>query len=154
MRRHVFLVATLGLFWLGSLQTISEAIDRSSVEAMSVCRQVSNDEERLACYDAAVLRLTPPNFEGRLSQSTEPFEVFETTRLRFQSDGVIFVLYLKDAEGEVLQNLHIGGGGEGTHIIEIPGIYSLQINGSESWRVWLEQVRNVSEGQKVHKKGF
>lgn len=69
---------------------------------------------------------------------TEAFEITRPTELRYQSDGVIFVLYLRDAKGEVLQNLHIGGGGDASYLIEKPGTYSLQINGSESWRVWLD----------------
>lgn len=102
------------------------------------CTGIKDDAKRLECFDAAAKKLTAPRFEGRLGLSTEPFEVPAQTRLRYQSDGVIFVLYLKDAKGEVLQNLHIGGGGEDSYLIESAGTYSLQINGSEGWRVWIE----------------
>lgn len=103
-----------------------------------MCAGVKDNAKRLMCFDKATQKLSAPRFEGRLGLSTEPFEVKGRTRLRYQSDGVIFVLYLKDARGEVLQNLHIGGGGEDSYLIETAGTYSLQINGSESWRVWLE----------------
>ncbi|MCW2318348.1 hypothetical protein M2322_003917 [Rhodoblastus acidophilus] len=43
---------------------------------------------------------------------TELFTLDRPHRLRFRSDGVIFVLYLMDAKGEAIQNLHIGGAGE------------------------------------------
>jgi hypothetical protein len=80
----------------------------------------------------------PTTFEGRLSLLTEPFELSGPAQLRFQSDGPIFVLYLKSADGTVLQNLHIGGGGEDSYRIARAGTYRLQINGSETWRVWVE----------------
>jgi hypothetical protein len=47
-------------------------------------------------------------------------------------------MYLKDAAGGTVQNLHIGGGGVATFLIETPGTYSLQVSGSESWRIWLD----------------
>ncbi len=108
------------------------------MDEIRTCVGIKDNVGRLACFDTASKKLTAPRFEGRLGLSTEAFEVPARTRLRYQSDGVIFVLYLKDANGEVLHNLHIGGGGEDSYLIESAGTYSLQINGSESWRVWLE----------------
>lgn len=113
-------------------------------DALRACLDVSDEAARLACYDREVGRLAAPRFAGRLSRITEPFEVDRPTVLRFQSDGAIFVLYLKTAEGEVIRNLHIGGGGEASHRIEEPGTYVLDINGSESWRIWLEPVNETS----------
>lgn len=107
-------------------------------DALRACRAIAADAERLGCYDREVARLTPPSYAGRLGRITDPFVVEARTRLRYQSDGAIFVLYLKTATGEVLQNLHIGGGGEAAYVIEKPGTYVLDINGSESWRIWLE----------------
>lgn len=152
MRLPSLLLAAFGLSGALSLQALGGTGDKSSRDALTACRSINNAGKRLACYDAAVLNLTAPNFEGRLSLSTETFEILVPTRLRFQSDGVIFVLYLKDAQGEVLQNLHIGGGGEDTYLIETPGTYSLQINGSESWRVWLEPLHDAGDVAKETKK--
>lgn len=118
----------------------SALASRDGLGEMRDCARIKSDAQRLACFDAAALKLSAPKFEGRLGMTTEPFEVTGRTRLRYQSDGVIFVLYLKDANGEVLQNLHIGGGGEDSFTIEQSGTYRLQINGSEGWRVWVEPL--------------
>lgn len=107
-------------------------------DRLRACLSIARDSERLQCYDRAAKRLTAPRFAGRLSLVTERFEISQPTWLRYQSDGAIFVLYLKTGDDRVVQNLHIGGGGEDSYLIEEPGTYFLQINGSESWRVWLE----------------
>ncbi len=105
--------------------------------AFARCRAVEEEQERLRCYDRLAARLAPPRFQGRLTQQTDSFAITAPTVLRYESDGPIFVMYLKDAQGGVVQNLHIGGGGSATYLIDTPGTYSLQISGSESWRVWL-----------------
>jgi len=131
MRNAVMLVSLL-------LASSLEAQAREELGEIKACARIESDNERLACFDRAAAKLSAPRFEGRLGMITEPFEISAPTVLRYQSDGVIFVLYLRDSKGEVLQNLHIGGGGEASYLIEKPGTYSLQINGSESWRVWLD----------------
>ncbi|MFD1332940.1 hypothetical protein ACFQ4O_13120 [Methylopila musalis] len=110
----------------------------SAAAQIAACRTTADPAERLACYDGAAARMTPPTFAGRLTVQTDPFTITGPTALRYESDGPIFVLYLKDAEGQVIQNLHIGGGGSAVHLIEKPGSYSLLIAGAETWRVWLE----------------
>ncbi len=107
-------------------------------QAFAKCRVLEDDHERVRCYDKLASLLAPPRFQGRLTAQTDAFEVEAPTVLRFESDGPIFVMYLKDAQGGVVQNLHIGGGGSATYLIDKPGTYSLQISGSETWRVWLD----------------
>ena len=102
------------------------------------CRQIGDREQRLSCFDGLAIRHSPPRFAGRHSVSTEPFVTDGPAQLRFQSDGAIFVMYLRDAHGGVVQNLTLPGGGEDTYRIERAGTYSLQVNGSETWRIWLE----------------
>lgn len=108
--------------------------------AFAKCRGTGDGAERLACYDRLAALLAPPRFQGRLTAQTEPFAIEAPMVLRYESDGPIFVLYLKDAAGGIVQNLHIGGGGTATHRIDAPGTYSLQISGSETWRIWLDPV--------------
>jgi hypothetical protein len=110
----------------------------NNVDDVKKCASIKDDTKRLSCFDTAVKKLGVPTYEGRLSLLTEPFELKGPARLRFQSDGAIFVLYLKAPDGTVLQNLHIGGGGEDSYRIASAGTYRLQINGSEGWRVWVE----------------
>jgi hypothetical protein len=112
--------------------------DRDNLAAIRHCMDEQADDARLKCFDNEIRKLVKPTFEGRLDVVTEPFTINGPTVLRFQSDGVIFVLYLKTIRDEVVQNLHIGGGGESTYLIEKPGTYFLQVNGAESWRIWLE----------------
>ncbi|MDQ8698476.1 hypothetical protein [Hyphomicrobium sp. LHD-15] len=102
------------------------------------CLAIADDAPRLACYDREVRKRVTPSFSGRLNKTTERFHIEAPTTLRFQSDGAIFVLYLKSDANEVIQNLHLGGGGEASYVIDRSGIYFLDINGSESWRIWLE----------------
>lgn len=139
-------VSRASAFGLGlslSLLAADAAAAAEPHEALRACRDVADDAARLTCYDREVARLTAPRFAGRLSRITEPFEVDRPTLLRFQSDGAIFVLYLKSTDGEVIRNLHIGGGGEASYRIEKSGTYVLDINGSESWRIWLEPINDT-----------
>ncbi|WP_296204759.1 hypothetical protein, partial [uncultured Hyphomicrobium sp.] len=96
-----------------------------------------------ACYDREVRNLVAPTFSGRLSKTTDRFQIDGPTVLRYQSDGPIFVLYLKAPDDTVIQNLHIGGGGEDSYLIDRPGTYYLDVSGSESWRIWLEPQRDM-----------
>lgn len=124
---------------LGLSPACGRADDRQAgiEKELRACRAVVPNDERLKCFDALGDRLTPPKFEGRRNAVTEPFTIKRPHILRFRSDGVIFVLYLKDSAGNVVQNLHIGGGGEDTYRIAQPGTYFLQVNAAEGWRIWL-----------------
>lgn len=115
------------------------------VTDIQICRAEAEPGKRLACYDDLARRNSPPRFAGKLGMRTEPFRIDEPNLLRFRSEGVIFVLYVLDANGDVLQNLHIGGGGEDSYLIEQPGTYSLQIDGSAEWRIWLDPVDDHQE---------
>ncbi|MEQ1709923.1 MAG: hypothetical protein ABL908_00815 [Hyphomicrobium sp.] len=126
----------LSLVLVAGLPSLAAA--RDGLEGVKSCRGILDAAERLACFDREAVKLEPPRFAGRLGVTTDRFSIERPTRLRFQSDGAIFVLYLKDDHDRVVQNLHIGGGGEDSYVIEHAGTYYLQINGSESWRIWLE----------------
>lgn len=120
---------------------------RDNLDAIKACMKEKTDGTRLACFDKEILKLVKPTFEGRLDVVTAPFTIDVPTLLRFQSDGVIFVLYVKTIKDEVVQNLHIGGGGESTYLIEKPGTYFLQVNGAEGWRIWLEPPPKIAPAQ-------
>ncbi|NSL72587.1 hypothetical protein C6Y62_12290 [Hyphomicrobium sulfonivorans] len=115
---------------------------------MRTCAAIADNAERLACFDSAVRKLTAPKFEGRLSTTTERFHIDQPTQLRYESDGPIFVLYLKADDGSIIQNLHIGGGGQATYLIENPGTYFLDVSGSETWRIWLEPPSTTNANQR------
>lgn len=105
---------------------------------MQACRAIAQPDARLDCYDALAAKLSPPKFSGRLTATTERFTITAPHVLRYESDGPIFVMYLKNDAGDVLQNLHIGGGGQQQYVIEQPGTYFLTVSGSETWRIWLD----------------
>ncbi len=132
------LVMPFGLATASPALATDHLADGSMRQAFARCRAMLEEQERLRCYDKLAGQLSPPRFEGRLTLQTEPFEITGPTVLRYESDGPIFVMYLKDAQGGIVQNLHIGGGGIATYLIEKPGTYSLHINGSETWRIWLD----------------
>jgi hypothetical protein len=133
-----FAVMTMVVHFAFGLFVTPSSQARDSADGIRACRDIAQDAERLQCFDLAVQAMDPPTYQGRLSLLTEPFELDGPAKLRFQSDGAIFVLYVKDADGTVLQNLHIGGGGEDIYRIAQAGKYRLQINGSEGWRIWVE----------------
>lgn len=120
--------------------TADRRFEEDMKREFSVCRVMTEPGEKIACYDRLVDKLTPPTFRGRLTLQTDVFEIDRPTRIRFESEGVIFVMYLKNERGEVLQNLHIGGGGEDSFVVDKAGKYSLLINGAEYWSVWLEPL--------------
>lgn len=135
---------SLGIVCFSMLITMKQGIanenNRSdkAAQALQTCYALADQNERLVCYDKAAQKFVKPTYKGRLGRVTKPFTLTSPHRLRFRSYGVIFVLYLRDEQGRVLQNLHIGGGGEDEYVIKQPGTYSLKIHGSTSWEIWLE----------------
>lgn len=115
------------------------------VKALQRCRAIKLAETRLSCFDDVASRNSPPKYAGKLGYKTAPFKIERPHVLRYRSKGVIFVLYVLDEKGEVIQNLHIGGGGEETYILETPGTYALQIDGSAGWKIWIDPVEPPSK---------
>ena len=113
------------------------------VSALQLCRKMADPEARLACFDASARRFAPPTLKGKLGHVSEVFSLSGPHILRYRSHGVIFVLYLRDGAGNVLQNLHLGGRGEAEYRIERPGEYSLKIDGSAAWEIWLEPAADA-----------
>lgn len=119
---------------------LNQLQEKDAASIIGACRRIEESQKRLQCYDDAALKLIPPRYTGRLGFITEPFELAGPHRLRFRSYGAIFVLYLRDENGNVLQNLHIGGGGEDSYMIKAAGTYSLKIHGSAAWSIWIEPL--------------
>lgn len=105
---------------------------------LTACRQLSDDQARLICYDALVLPIQTRQFKGSGNAITPRFEVSRPSRLGFESQDAVMVIYLLDASGAVVQNLHKAGAGQDSFLIETPGWYSVQINATGGWRVELE----------------
>ncbi|MEQ8824427.1 MAG: hypothetical protein RIC14_08640 [Filomicrobium sp.] len=123
----------------------SNRAERDIVAALQTCRKVTEADRRLSCFDEVAKRNAPPLYSGKLGVKTKPFKLAGPHVLRYRSEGVIFVLYLLDEAGDVVQNLHIGGGGEDTFLIEKAGVYSLQIDGSARWKIWIDPVQTSAE---------
>lgn len=125
-------------------------IDKSGIDVvkeLSKCRKMIENNTRLNCFDRVAKKFSPPLYTGRESKISDVIKIDRPHRLRFRSYGAIFVLYLRDLEGNVLQNLHIGGTGEDTYLIEEPGEYTLKMLGSDRWEIWLEPEDTVAESK-------
>lgn len=107
-------------------------------DSLRACRGIVGASARLACYDA----LTPGGpehaFRGAGSAELPQFAIPGPRLLRFTSDDAVMVLYLLNASGEVVKNLHRAGAGEGAFLIETPGEYSLQVNATGGWTIRIE----------------
>lgn len=108
--------------------------------ALSGCTRHPDAAAKLKCFERLALAERTPTYAGRHNFTTERFTIEAPSLLRYQSDGPIFVMYLRDSDGGVVQNLVLHGGGEDRYRIAKPGEYSLQVNGAESWRIWLEPL--------------
>lgn len=143
------MIGSKSFYWLlcfclfGFSQTSMATEEKKSINVINEiqqCRQVSLSTERLNCFDELAKRFAPPFMKGKNGAVSPVFEVDSPQLLRYRSYGVIFVLYLRDAEGNVLQNLHLGGTGEDQYLIEHAGQYTLKIDGSDRWEIWLEEA--------------
>jgi len=106
--------------------------------AFAACRDLADAAARLTCYDGLRVPGAGLVFRGHGSGVTDVFEVTEPRLLAFESDDAIMVIYLLDAEGRVVQNLHRGGAGGGRYLIETPGAYHVQVNASGGWTITVE----------------
>ncbi len=106
--------------------------------SFAACRAMQEDTARLACYDALPMpRTDTAEFRGAGNGMAGPFDVTGPQMMRFRSDDAIFVAYLLDENGQVVQNLHHGGAGEGAFLIERPGTYRVQVNATGGWAITL-----------------
>lgn len=92
---------------------------------------------RLTCYDA-LMSSVELSIDGAGSAVTELFQVTAPRILRFHSSDAIMVVYLLNEAGDVVQNLHRGGAGEGRYLIQHPGLYRVQVNATGGWSLRLE----------------
>ncbi|MFT3689827.1 hypothetical protein [Paenirhodobacter sp.] len=131
---QLVILAALGLILAGPARA------QALPEALKSCRAVEDTAARLDCYDTLVGALPEIEFRGHGNTILPPFTARAGQMLRFDNSDAIFVAYLLDARGTVVQNLHQGGAGSGSFAIPAAGRYRLQINASGGWRVWLEQM--------------
>lgn len=123
---------------------LSESTADPITDAVNDCRSIKEPASRLSCYDlldiAALQLSSAPKFQGKRTVKTDLFSINKPTIIRYHSDGAIFVLAVHNEAGDVVQNLHIGGGGEDQYLLEVPGSYYLRVNGSTTWKIWLNEI--------------
>lgn len=112
-----------------------ESSASSLATELKLCRELVADQPRLSCYDALFLPSVSNVFKGQGSGLTPEFMVTAPRLMRFHSSDAVMIVYLLDETGAVVQNLHRGGAGEGTHLIQDPGRYSIQVNATGHWEI-------------------
>lgn len=120
-----------------TLALAAPAVASDPAAGLAACRGILEAGERLACYDALSADRTVLEFAGRGGGLSPKFDIVAPTRLRYESADIVMVLYLLDAAGAVVRNLHQPGVGEGSFLIEHPGGYQVQVNATGDWRIWL-----------------
>lgn len=119
----------------GALAATSSAQALDLHAALAACHAIAAQDARLACYDALVSPEPLAHFAGKGSAVTAAFALSGPARLNFVSQDVVMVIYLLDAQGAVVQNLHRAGAGEGSFLIRRPGTYSIQVNATGTWQI-------------------
>lgn len=135
--------------WPGVCVAISLVLGAATAPAAGIesdlrrCAAVLQDRLRLDCFDGLAAGSAAPAFEGVGSAETLPFTVSDGDALSYRSDDVILVLTVLDAEGKVVQNLHLGGQGEARYRFPAAGRYSVQVDASGGWRLQVVQARGA-----------
>ncbi|MEM0950358.1 MAG: hypothetical protein AAGK37_23410 [Pseudomonadota bacterium] len=129
-------IRLVGLVFAASTAAVDGFAEPLAAQLM-VCREISQPEARLECYDGLAVR-ADLEVIGKGSAVTDPFTITEPRVLRFESEDAIMVVYLLNDAGDVVQNLHRGGAGVGEHLIEDPGQYRVQVNATGGWFLRLE----------------
>ena len=107
------------------------------------CAALLSASERLSCFDA----LAQPGFVHSGTGAAEvPLDVKEPQLLHYESSDVVLVLEIMQAPQRLIQNIHLGGQGEGSFLIDAPGRYFVRVRASGSWRLWLAPPPKPSGG--------
>ncbi len=119
---------------------VSDTSTAATTEAsVSACRTLSDQRQRLRCYDAIALSDTASahRWSGRNGTDSFAFRATAGTRLLIDHDDAILVGALKDSDGRLLQNLHLAG--RGTLSVTIPddGDYTVTLSATGNWQARL-----------------
>ena len=74
-------------------------------------------------------------------RSNERYRITPMGRTSSTSSDAVMVVYLLNERDEVVQNLHRGGKGEGSYLIEMPGRYHVQVNATGHWKIRVRRGR-------------
>ncbi len=107
--------------------------------ALSSCREQSDEQQRLRCYDAIPLSQasTADRWSGRNGTDSFTFRAQTGSRLLIDHDDAILVGALKDGDGNLLQNLHLAGRGSLRVAIREEGEYTVTLSATGNWRARL-----------------
>ena len=109
--------------------------------AVAACRAETDGGARLRCYDTIPLTAATGSTQWGGRNNTDSFEV--TTgggaQLLIEHGDAILVGSLKDANGTLLQNLHLAGPGRLAVALVEPGTYTVTISATGAWSARLEE---------------
>ncbi|MBY5986321.1 hypothetical protein [Roseovarius atlanticus] len=95
----------------------------------------------MTCFDELAAAEDAEEFTGSGSGVTPQFDVVAPRLMTFESSDAVMVVYLLNERDEVVQNLHRGGKGEGSYLIEMPGRYHVQVNATGHWKIRVRRGR-------------
>lgn len=123
--------------WLAPSQVMADPV----ATGLNACRQIASDARRLTCFDELAAAEDAEEFTGSGSGVTPQFDVVTPRLMTFESSDAVMVVYLLNERDEVVQNLHRGGKGEGSYLIEMPGRYHVQVNATGHWKIRVRRAR-------------
>lgn len=106
--------------------------------ALTRCRAQTQAEARLSCYDAIPLASSAAQrWQGRNNTDTFAFVATANATLVMTHDDAIFVAALKDADGKLLENLHLAGPGSLKVPLRAAGEYQMSLSATGRWTAQL-----------------
>lgn len=102
------------------------------------CRILTDDSERVRCYDLAFDQHLSFDYAGQGRESTPVFDSANGFVLRYRNEDVIFVIYVYSADDNTLIKSHSSGPGEGQISIDATGRFYVEVKATGAWKIWID----------------
>ncbi len=123
----------------GALSTAALAADQDA--ALLHCRTLKAGEARLGCYDAIVVApAARVEWSGRNGTDDFRFTARAGDQLVIEHSDAILVGALKDAAGNLRENLHMAGRGTLHVALRSDGDYMVTLSATGNWTARLQRA--------------